>query len=626
MKSKHSLLRKILAVTLCLCMLSTLVACKGKNKNPDDGSTTLTTGSTTTQGTEPSGTNGTEPSGTQGTEPSGTQATEPKPTEPKPTEPKPTEPKPTEPKPTEPKPTEPQPTEPADPNAYKHVIVINVDGAGAFFENADTPNLDRIFANGAITYEALTESPSISAQCWGAMLHGVSCKQHKLTNSIVESKPYPTDSRYPSFFRVVRENDANAKMGAFSNWKPINTGIIENGLDVYKVGGVSDANITKAVCDYVSQNAPKLVFVQFDEADAVGHSSGYDTNAQYKKITAQDALIGQIYQAYVDKGIIDDTLFIVTADHGGFGNTHGGNTYEEMHIMFAATGKTVQKGTIQDMEVRDTASIVLHAFGYKQPETWTSRVPSGLFKGVTAGERPVYVDKNSERYHESTPTPAKNSAGYITNFVKDVPLKYYLTFDGTVADACGNQTAENGKLYYVDGYYGKGASMDDGYVSIKNYSAGTDSFSVGMWVNTTGVSGDPALFSNKNWASGVNKGFILSMRNTHDITFNLGNGSSRMDMPVNLPTDYDTGWVYILLVVDRDAGQVKISYDFDNFVTSNIPSSLKTASADAMSVLNIGQDGTGDYLPLSATIDEFMYFDGALDSDDVAQLKAYFGK
>ena len=67
-----------------------------------------------------------------------------------------------------------------------------------------------------------------------------------------------------------------------------------------------------------------------------------------------------------------------------------------------ATGKTVKNGKIDDIEIRDTAAIVLYALGYEAPETWTARVPSGLFKGVTAGERPVYIDKDSERYQVVT--------------------------------------------------------------------------------------------------------------------------------------------------------------------------------------------------------------------------------
>ena len=138
---------------------------------------------------------------------------------------------------------------------------------------------------------------------------------------------------------------------------------------------------------------------------------------------------------------------------------------------------------------------------------------------------------------------------------------------------------------------------------------------------------DPSLFSNKNWINGTNAGFILSLRNTNDVKFNFGNGTSRMDKEVTLPSDYKTGWMYVLTVVDRENAEIRISIDFGDFVTVKIPDSLKNSSANAFNVLNIGQDGTGVYnASLAATVDEFMLFDGVLDKNDVAQLKEYYGK
>ena len=82
-------------------------------------------------------------------------------------------------------PTEPPvPDEPAA-EPYKHVIVIGVDGAGAFFKDANTPFIDNIFKGYASSYSVLTSNPTISAQCWGSLLHGVTPVFHKLTNSVV---------------------------------------------------------------------------------------------------------------------------------------------------------------------------------------------------------------------------------------------------------------------------------------------------------------------------------------------------------------------------------------------------------------------------------------------------------
>ena len=74
---------------------------------------------------------------------------------------------------------------------YAHVIALGIDGAGSFIRDAHTPNFDRIFASGAVTYDALASNPTISAECWGSMLLGVGPEIHRLTNEIVSKKPYP---------------------------------------------------------------------------------------------------------------------------------------------------------------------------------------------------------------------------------------------------------------------------------------------------------------------------------------------------------------------------------------------------------------------------------------------------
>ncbi len=505
---------------------------------------------------------------------------------------------------------------------YKHVVVIGVDGAGAFFREANTPSIDKIFAKGAVTYKMLSADPTISAQCWGSMLHGVTPDYHRLTNGIVESRAYPSDSPFPSFFKVIRVHNQAAVLASFTNWNPINIGIVEDGIDVYKKGDMGDAALTQEIVAYVADHDPTALFVQFDEADGAGHAGGYGSQTHLEKITELDGYIGQIYQSYEQKGLLEETLFIVTSDHGGNGNSHGGLTDGEKYVMFAASGKTVQKGEIKDIEIRDTAAIVLYAMGYDCPEGWTARVPSGLFKGVTAKERPVYTSNNTNRNHTNKPTPKED----ISQSIK-TPLKVYLPLDGNIADKKGGKTSQSGKLYFVEGYYGQGVSLDDGSISIDDFKPGKDSFTISMWMKTEGANGDPAIISNKDWNSGLNKGFILALRDMNDIVFNAGNGAARMDMSATLPFDFNEGWMHLLLVVDREAGEVRFSYDFGTFTTAEIPAELRNGSFDGIGGLHIGQDGTGGYThPLPATVDELMIFDGVLSGEDVTALAKYYGK
>ena len=109
---------------------------------------------------------------------------------------------------------------------YKRVALIGVDGAGNFFRQSETPAIDRIFRDGSVAYDVYTSTPSISAECWGSMLHGVTPDLHRLTNSIVSSTPYDTESIFPSVFRISRENDPDCEIASFCNWNPINYGII----------------------------------------------------------------------------------------------------------------------------------------------------------------------------------------------------------------------------------------------------------------------------------------------------------------------------------------------------------------------------------------------------------------
>ena len=252
---------------------------------------------------------------------------------------------------------------------FDRVFLIGVDGAGAFFRDADTPCIDRIMKEGACTYDADTAIPSISAQCWGSMLLGVSPDVHKLTNSHVETHEYPTDSANPSLFRRIRETYPDADLASFSCWSPINYGIVEHNADV-KLSSAGDDDLTDGIIAYLDAASPKFMFVQFDSVDGAGHENGYGTKAHLAQINEVDGYIGRIYDKLSERGLLENSLFIVTADHGGTpGGSHGGVTEAELKIYFGATGDGVKvNGEIGEMFVWDIPAVVLEALGIPVPE------------------------------------------------------------------------------------------------------------------------------------------------------------------------------------------------------------------------------------------------------------------
>ncbi|MCR5560519.1 MAG: alkaline phosphatase family protein [Bacteroidales bacterium] len=513
--------------------------------------------------------------------------------------------------------------------AYKHVVIIGMDGAGAFFRNTDTPRCDEIFAGKATTYQSLMAMPTMSAQGWASILHGVLPEFHGCTNSIIEKTPYPENSPYPSIFRVARAAMPEAELASFVEWNPINIGIVENNISVEKGTGADDAEVTGKILTYLKSKTPTLMFVQFSSPDDIGESYGFGTDIYLSTISTVDALVGRIYDQLKLKGILDDTLIMVTADHGGKGKSHGENSDEEKYVFLGVSGKTVANGTIEGAEGRDVAAIAAYALGLQCPDTWTGRVPAGVFKDVTnvGDHKEMEVPGKKYREHETEPTPALSN---MENLLSGHNVVAYFPFDGNINDAFGKvSTTKSGTLNYYDAYFGQGVALNSGYVTMQNVKVGTGSFSVAFWLKgsvLTQEKADPGLISNKDWEEGVYKGFILSYRGTKDIKFNVGDGGkNRMDYTCVMPTNFDQGWMHVILTVDRTNSKVRLYFDFSPYgEDAEIPATLANTSFDSLD-LNIGQDGTGNLAyKLPAQMDEFIMTSDVLTEADVAAMKAYY--
>ncbi len=231
------------------------------------------------------------------------------------------------------------------------------------------------------------------------------------------------------------------------------------------------------------------------------------------------------------------------------------------------------------------------------------------------------------RTHESTATPAVSK---LSSIFGD-RMAMYLPLDENATDASGHKSPEaKGNLEYTEGYFGKAAKFDNGYITVPGFDPGANSFSFGFWLKTPGNSGDPAIFSNKDWDSGGNPGFILALRakGNPDMHFNVGPASAeRCDLYPQMPLDYADGWVYMILVVDRETETMRYSFDFEPFVEEPLDAGLKDYSFSTdFNVLNIGQDATGQYGDsLIATLDEIVMINGVITEDDMEALAIHYG-
>lgn len=280
--------------------------------------------------------------------------------------------------------------------AYKHVVIVGIDGAGRFIEQAHTPNFDRIFKDGAVDYTARTETKSDSGPNWGAMLTGVSFLQTKMQNGTVSSVQRTSDTKYPSVFNVIRSAMPDSVLASYVNWNAINYGIIETDLGVEEVNITDDSALTDAICAYFDAgNKPTLFFVQLDSVDGAGHSCGSASTEFFEAIETADGYLGHIFDSVEANGMLDDTLFIVAADHGHeLRGGHGGISMRVTNTTIAVRGKTVVSGGKMDKctRTRDVAALVLYALGLERPDVMTARVPADVFVDVRGEMRSIYKD------------------------------------------------------------------------------------------------------------------------------------------------------------------------------------------------------------------------------------------
>lgn len=285
--------------------------------------------------------------------------------------------------------------------AYKHVFILGVDGAGTCFRNTDTPNFDRIFKDGAVTYNARAEVYTDSAPNWGSILTGVSNLRNMYTNGNIspegdEPPKIQHMRKYPTVYSRIRCAMPDAVLASFGNWSAINYGIVEDDLDIYKHNDSTDEEVAKSIVNYLDEgNKPTLLFTQFDSVDGAGHAYGSDSDIYLKQITIVDEYIGWIYDAIARNGLLDDSLIIVLPDHGHKAEGgHGRFSYRESVITLAVAGKTVKKGGTMDKDTRnrDVAAIALFALGIPKPLDITGRVPANLFNDYIGELRPIHRD------------------------------------------------------------------------------------------------------------------------------------------------------------------------------------------------------------------------------------------
>jgi hypothetical protein len=278
------------------------------------------------------------------------------------------------------------------PKGIEHIVIIGIDGLSPDgIRTASTPVMDKMIANGTVKWDVRTVLPSSSSPNWMSMISGAGPEQHGVIDNDWEKTdrslpPVIMDDEdiFPTIFQVIRNNYPNGKIGAVYNWKGFGR-LFEKKAVNYDTTSASVDTTVSLFTDYIKNEKPLFAFIQMDHVDHAGHTYGHGSEEYYKAVSKADSLIGKIVEGIHEAGIEENTLVIITADHGGKGYGHGGATPEEAEIAMIFNGKDVKKGyqVQQPVYTYDLAATIAFALNITPPYAWIGRPVKSAFEGFS---------------------------------------------------------------------------------------------------------------------------------------------------------------------------------------------------------------------------------------------------
>jgi len=272
----------------------------------------------------------------------------------------------------------------------QHVVFIGLDGWGSYsVEKADMPNVKQLMKEGCYTLQKRTVLPSSSAVNWASMFMGAGPELHGYTRWGSQTPDLPArklnrNGMFPNIFNLLREAAPEAEIGVIYEWDGIKYLVDTLSLNYYRnVPNENKLNteLTGFAVKYIKEKKPTLAAFIYDSPDDVGHADGHDTPGYYAKMKELDNQIGEIISAIKEAGMYENSIIIVTSDHGGIDKGHGSITMMEMETPFIIAGKGIQQGGEfqESMMQFDVAPTIADIFHLEPPQVWIGRSMKQVF-------------------------------------------------------------------------------------------------------------------------------------------------------------------------------------------------------------------------------------------------------
>ncbi len=256
-------------------------------------------------------------------------------------------------------------TTPAPP--ARRVLILSIDGFRPdAMPLAPMPYLMSLLNESAYSLTAQTVYPSVTLVSHTSMLSGQCPAKHKVDwNDYIPENGY---AQVTDLFDIAHQ--AGMQTAMYVGKEKLRQITEPQSTDIFKFINDRDLVITEDLI----QNFPagfRLMFVHFPTTDWMGHEYGWLSPEQLSVLYRADQAIEKLVTELNNRGLREEALFIISADHGGHDTTHGSSLPEDMAIPWVASGAGIKPAALNSsITTVDTASTAAFALGLQIPPEW----------------------------------------------------------------------------------------------------------------------------------------------------------------------------------------------------------------------------------------------------------------
>lgn len=260
------------------------------------------------------------------------------------------------------------------PTARQKVLMIGIDGLRTdAIAMLPLPNIHRLERMGTYSYWSNVQSTAsaVSGPGWTSLMTGVEADRHLVGGN---SDLRDLSPSFPTFLKLVKDSYPDKTVAASVSWHPLIDDLIDfedpTTLDGSHKAS-SDEDMASVAESWIRNGDYDVIFVDFDDCDHAGHSSGFDGYGSVygAAVIKTDKLVGDLLDAILTRSDGEEWLIVLTSDHGGQGTSHGGDDPYNRHVPFMVASNSPRVAIGQRMPPNDPGShmdvlpTIMHFFG-----------------------------------------------------------------------------------------------------------------------------------------------------------------------------------------------------------------------------------------------------------------------